>query len=463
MIIYESRTWLGPLTHWLGTVLPEVAVPIVCVAIWSYVVYVAQLNHPYLAINVGNGDKILGAFVTFFLVFRTNQAYRRYWNSNNVLRELALNCRELHQQFIVYTKGGQRAKKKDVDSWERLATTAKTDATRLLLAFCVTFKMHSRMAYDGYMLGEIEAEKKQQVDFDVARLRGLLSLQEWTIVKNMVRISDKPTYTMTPTGPVETYEVETSIHSRASHAIVFWLRNLINLISLNAKGWGWVERSLNLSDGSLQRLLKAFEAMDQNICTPLPLPYCHLCKCLMFTYVIFYPVVGVTPEQGLVANITIPCIISLAMFGLEVISMEIEDPFGEDPNDFDVMRIISSIEGSIFEMMRDRNDPAFANFAKMHAPAEYTDCDYFIALRSERSAVIGLMPGCSSSEREMDGARKSILQGAQFARKIYTSQEDYQPLMMRSAKRVEGGGSSSASGSVDRTQPLWQPTRRGKK
>ena len=66
--------------------------------------------------------------------------------------------------------------------------------------------------------------------------------------------------------------------------------------------------------------------MDQNITTPLPLPYCHLCKILMFIFLSVFPLVGIHADQGLYLNVIVPCIIAVAMFGIESISMEIEDP-----------------------------------------------------------------------------------------------------------------------------------------
>lgn len=412
MIVYDNRSWLGSLVHVRGTAIPNIILPVLVVGIWSYFVYCLQVAFPEtLKFNVESAHKILGAFVSFFLIFRTNQAYNRYWHCNDCLKEIQVSVRELHQQFLVYNKGGILGKEKDKGSWETHATQAKTDATRYVLAYCVAFKLHSRIAYDGYMMGEIDDEKKAQIDCDRARLRGLLSAEEFGIVDNMLRINHVPK--TGGLGLAAIYEVSTEVSCRACHIMLFFLRCLAFQCALKNKTWGWLERCLNLADGSIGKMMRAFEEMDQNITTPLPLPYCHLCKTLMFIFLMVFPMVGVTAEDGLMLNVLCPTVIATAMFGLESISMEIEDPFGDDDNDFDVMRTVSAIEGSIYEVMHCRNDPTIDNFTWIQAPESgaYKDVVSFLALKTEQSAAIAMMQGAVSAHGGSNGGTVNDRQG----------------------------------------------------
>lgn len=402
MIVYDNRSWLGSIGHVRGTAIPNIVLPVACVAFWSYIIYLAQVEWPeYLVFDVASAHKILGAFVSFFLIFRTNQAYNRYWHCNDCLKEIQVSTRELHQQFLVYNKGGCLGKEKDKPNWETQATQAKTDATRYVLAYCVAFKLHSRIAYDGYMMGEIDSEKKAQIDCDRARLRGLLSAEEFSIVDNMLRINHIPKGGGTLGIGGSVYEVSTDVSCRACHIMLFFLRCLAFQCALRSKTWGWLERCLNLSDGSIGKMMRAFEEMDQNITTPLPLPYCHLCKTLMFIFLLVFPIVGVSADDGLMLNVLCPTVIATAMFGLESISMEIEDPFGDDDNDFDVMRTVAAIEGSIYEVMHCRNDPTIDNFCWIQAPEDgaYKDCTTFLALKTEQSAAVAMMQGAVLAQR----------------------------------------------------------------
>merc|ERR1719428_2590784 len=140
--------------------------PVFFIMAWSTIVYSAQSRFPDILTgwHMKTPFVLLGKFVSFFLIFRTNGAYSRYWASNGVLKDVQVASRELHQQYIVYVKGGREAdNEKDREQWEALAMRCKTDATRYLLAFCAAFKLHSRMAFEGYLQGAIDPEIAEQI------------------------------------------------------------------------------------------------------------------------------------------------------------------------------------------------------------------------------------------------------------------------------------------------------------
>lgn len=391
MIVYDHNSWLGSLLRLQGTVTCGIFIPVLCVGIWSYVIQIIATIYPPicdLSGDVTSTHKMLGTFVSFFLIFRTNQAYQRYWHCNETLKLIMIGARELHAQFLVYIKGGRNVKS-DPDKFElfeSIAGQAKQDAVRYILAYCTAFKLHTRIAYTGYHEGEIDEEEKEQVDFDRARLRGLLTAEEFSIIDNVLRVCDEPLIRG------EAYPVSTEVACRACHVMIFFLRSLCGRVSAASHDWGWFERCLNLVDVGIAGLMRAFEEMDQNITTPLPLPYCHLCKWLMFLYLFFYPIACHVPHQGMLVNTVTAMIIGVAMCGIEAISMEIEDPFGDDDNDFDVMRIISGIEDSIYEaMLMKDGDPAAWGW--IQSPAAYRHCERFMVLQSEASAVLARMPG----------------------------------------------------------------------
>lgn len=383
----------------------EIFQPVACVGIWTGIIIVIATG-PYpevceLSKDMTTTHKMLGAFVSFFLIFKTNQAYIRYWRCNATLKLVQITTRDLHQQFLIYLKGGRSFKNKDeakFELMEKRAVQARIDATRYIMAYCVAFKLHSRIAYDGYEEGDIDAEKKQQVDFDRARLRGLLSAEEFAIVNNVMLLCDEPLI------DGKAYPVGQEVAIRACHVVEFFLRSLCARVSRACEHWGWFERCLNLVDNGIAGLVRAFEEMDQNITTPLPLPYCHLCRWLMAIYFLTYPFACSKPSEGIAVNVFTASVIAVAMFGIEAISMEIEDPYGDDHNDFDVMRIISAIEDSLYEAMvlqggvdHDRGHEV-SHFTWIRAPAEYLGCNHFLAIHSEVDAVLQMMPTASIRE-----------------------------------------------------------------
>jgi predicted membrane chloride channel (bestrophin family) len=128
MIVYDHNTWLGSLTRIRGTVMSSIFIPVVLVGAWAWIVLVIA-NGPYPAIcqlskDVTSTHKMLGTFVSFFLIFRTNQAYIRYWQCNETLKLIQIGTRELHSQFLIYMKGGHSVKGKDDAAYQKMERTA---------------------------------------------------------------------------------------------------------------------------------------------------------------------------------------------------------------------------------------------------------------------------------------------------------------------------------------------------
>lgn len=354
--------------------------------------------------HVQVGYLLMGKFVSFLLIFRANGAYVRYWGSSTTIKEVETSSRELHMMYLVYIRGGldydEQPKSEEARrELQAKGTRIKTDATRLILAFLVSFKMHTRLAWEGYLRGSVTREVVEQVSIDRARLRGLLTADEFEALDKLTLVSEIKI-------PVEKnifrkycckrnhFKVNTETRCRMCDAILYLLICLnLHASSPQNKAWGWIERTLNLADSRCKFMRHGFESMDQNISIPLPLPYQHLCKWMMFSFLLGFPLIMETYSDGLMINIIAMAAISVAMFGIETIGMEIEDPFGDDANDLNTMRMIEQVETAMFEMMLCRGEAALQNFAWVKAPDEYLDCARFLCLVSERQRVLSMIAG----------------------------------------------------------------------
>lgn len=457
MIVYSTGTWFGPFAHVSGTVLPGIFFPVLSVAIWAYVVSYLQKTDPEVwAVDMGVGNKVLGGFVTFFSIFRMQQAFNRYWISNGCLKEIQVVSRELHQQMTVYPKGGALAKKpEERDAWEQAATDAKADGTRYIMAFCIAFKLHTRIAYCGYCQGFVSQDTMTQVDCDRARLRGLLTHEEFAIVDNMIKIERRLTRRGL-FGPFE-HRASTEPACRPCHVLIFLMRSVSFQSSVENKTWGWLERSLNLTDVQITKLMHAFEEMDQACITPLPLPYSHLGKWLLMVFMFLFPIVGLSHEDGYVMKVFWSILISAAMFGVETISMELENPFGEGLNDFDTMRIIASIEGSIWNLLTVRNDPCLDSFDWIQSCDEYDHCDSFICLRDSVPAVLEMMPGATNTHKASKAAETmgSVMENGHW-HLSHGPPMDTQPWQVQNAQGSQNGMLGYCVPEKNAREPEWR-------
>merc|ERR1712232_812526 len=124
---------------------------------------------------------------------------------------------------------------------------------------------------------------------------------------------------------------------------------------MGSQPWGLKDRFVPGLAGLLTSLQHSFEMTHQIITTPLPLPYANLCKTLLSIFLLSMPFF-VDYRLGWFANTVIPAIISLALMGIDAIATELENPFGDDANDLDLLEGIHVLEREAMETLRLSGD-----------------------------------------------------------------------------------------------------------
>jgi ion channel-forming bestrophin family protein len=110
------------------------------------------------------------------------------------------------------------------------------------------------------------------------------------------------------------------------------------------------EQRLQLLDANLTALNDALGGAERILKTPIPFAYAQHIKIFVVLFCFSSPFVmadvmgwATPPASGLLA---------LALFGIDEIGVEIEDPFGDDPNDLPLDAIGTGIENAVAELTR---------------------------------------------------------------------------------------------------------------
>jgi len=341
----------------------------VLVGVGSMVIFAAQVEFSW-HLDVA-GIHILGTIVGFLLIFRSSNAFKTYTESARIITAFTCATADLLTAGVCYLRGAENG--------DQVVTAklreAKTMVARLLLGYCVLFKLHSRIAYSGYMLGAIDDDVKIQVDFDMLRLRGLLTDEHYKQVQKALGLTFDATH-VKQCGVQRMWRVTQETMPRPALPLIAALRCCF--LSMAGTPAGYAERVLQITDPQLTNLLNIYAAMVEQVGTPLPLPYCHLCRMLMVMFLLVYAT-HIDPDMGFVANVVIPVTVSLAMLGIDAIASEIEDPFGDDPNDFELMPVIRRMELEVLMAMQMGVAPEAANdFVWVPAPAQYEEVEEFL-------------------------------------------------------------------------------------
>ena len=284
-----NRQWLRGLLQIKGSVIPAIWPRVLlCSAFGTLVSWFYMLGAPISKPGIGNIVPTL--VLGLLLVFRTNTAYDRFWEGRKTWGGIINTSRNIARQIWVF-----------VEEQTPQNRVEKQAILRLVVAFAISTKLHLR--------GESVNDE----------LEGLLSPAQYEKLKTMnhpplevvVWINDY-LHAQHQRGCLHIYQVS---------AIVELLNKLVDSL------------------GSCERILK----------TPLPAAYSiHLAQ-LLLIYCLILPF-QLVADLGWLTGLSIG-LISFTLLGIEEIGLEIENPFGRDPNDLPLDTICSTMQRNIEDLM----------------------------------------------------------------------------------------------------------------
>ena len=137
----------------------------------------------------------------------------------------------------------------------------------------------------------------------------------------------------------------------SSHLPLAIARHVTTLVVL-AKDRNLID-GLQLSslDHNLQLLVDYCGACERIRSTPLPYPYAVHLRRILIAYCFTLPL-ALVADYGW-GTIPATLLIAYALFGIEEIGVEIENPFGDTTNDLPLQALCLSIEATLSELMED--------------------------------------------------------------------------------------------------------------
>lgn len=224
------------------------------------------------------------------LVFRTNTAYDRFWEGRKAWGKLVNDTRNLARQiWVVISEKSERDR------------ADKIEALHLLVAFSVAMKTHLRQETLG---SEIET----------------LILPEHFI--RLKGIQNPPLRVAFWIGDYLQHQYQ---RDRIKIHQLTEMQNLLN---------GLVDCL-----GACERILK----------TPMPVAYAIHLKQLLLLYCLSLPFQVVENLVWWTAPVVV--LISFTLFGIEAIGIEIENPFGRDPNDLPLDAICETMLKNVQDLI----------------------------------------------------------------------------------------------------------------
>lgn len=285
----EKLKWFGVLLHFRASVLPAIFPRVgVCGLFALLISWLHYLKYP---VALPSLSLVVPSIVLgLLLVFRTNTAYERFWEGRKLWGALTNTTRNFTRTIWVAIQ------EKTIQDQEK-----KREAMRLVVAFAVATKLHLR---------------SEPVNEEVAALIGA---DRYEKLKKM----NHP--------PLE---------------IAFWLGDYLQ----DKFNKGCIDAyQLTALYKFLDSLVDVLGGCERILKTPIPLAYSIHLKQLLMLYCLTLPF-QVVRDAGW-WSVIIVSLISFAVFGIEEIGIEIENPFGHDANDLPLDTICNNMKKNLEDLM----------------------------------------------------------------------------------------------------------------
>jgi putative membrane protein len=308
-VAIERKRWFQTAFQLKGSVVPAVmGRTLLCGAFGLMISALAAAG--FVVSLSGVVSLIPNIVLGLLLVFRTNTAYERFWEGRKCWGTLINTVRNLARQIWIAVEA------RTPDDRQQ-----KEAVLRMLVAFSVAMKLHLR---------------QEPVNEELA---ALLPANQYFKLKTM----NNP--------PLE---------------VAFWIgdylqrqhgRNQLNIFQLNAMH-ELLDIMVNML-GACERILR----------TPIPLAYVIHLKQLLLLYCLSLPFQMVA-ALGWWTGLAV-ALISFTLFGIEEIGIEIENPFGHDPNDLPLDTICATMLRNIEDLIT--LTPASEQHREQFRQSERTD------------------------------------------------------------------------------------------
>jgi predicted membrane chloride channel (bestrophin family) len=146
---------------------------------------------------------------------------------------------------------------------------------------------------------------------------------------------------------------------------------------------------------TVEGFMDAWYGMRKFLTTPVPFPLIQMTRTLVLIYVFTLPLIFLKEDPGhlLFEHCAIIFLLTYGFVGLELVSIELDDPFGTDANDFDCVAYAHVVFEDTYLMIYDTDGAEYADRVRhrMHSVKQ----SYNNRSVSERAQLLSLHEECS--------------------------------------------------------------------
>ncbi len=295
MVDYQPKSFFSIVFQVRGSVVP-ILVPriVLCAAAGGLASYLFW-RYGFKIPSIAH--TLLGVALGLLLVFRTNASYDRFWEGRKLFGALVNRSRDIARQAASYVEGDDPA-----------AKSARREIRHKVVMLYALLRQYLRAERDLTSLGVSLSDDERE------------ALEKAAVRPNL-----------------------------AAH----WLTE--ELVK-SAREGRLTEERLKLMDQNVSAILDCWGGAERIMKTPIPFAYAQHIKSFLTLFCFSAPFAMVDTMKGYTAIAA--GILAFGMFGIDEIGVEIEDPFGYDPNDLPLDAIGFRIDEDTKLILTHRDPPS---------------------------------------------------------------------------------------------------------
>uniref|UniRef100_A0A7S3P5P1 Bestrophin homolog n=1 Tax=Amphora coffeiformis TaxID=265554 RepID=A0A7S3P5P1_9STRA len=331
-VIYDEDDHLGVMFQLYGSVWPRVLPWCIAVMAVTYL-FIYLRNHGIVDLTIADstGHNFMSILVSFLVVTRVTITYNRFMEARNHLKDLFYSCRELIQYTCILTNQNTSD---EAQLWRQDVAYRTIVCLRLAMA-AVEHRSTGISAWDVLP------------DADHATVPLMLNMQDEG-AKNYHPPDDVvPIMRALRHGP-------RSVEDENFRAPIIYAMNLREALTrprsdakiFAQRDWH-VNETLKLLAITSQ-FMSAYHGLKKLAVTPFPFPLIQLNRIFLFAWCFSLPLVLIHDNDTMVETLVLVFFTTFGFMGLEYANIELDDPFGDDPNDFPSTRWAESVYEDVY-------------------------------------------------------------------------------------------------------------------
>lgn len=332
---YDSSDHMAVITQLHGSILPKVIPCCILNCLLTFLVFAMQQNAnnpdndsllrflPAVDLTFSDqGHTFMSVMVSFLVVTRITIAYNRFIEARNFLDKAMISCREFIQHSICFTRYDHS---KGAQDWR--AELARRSIVLLRTLVCI-----------------LEYPSKQEDVLNAAAKATAHNYDENSASTTDLQFSSD-----------EVHALLISVggsNERTPMVLTIFLRTVI------ATHRDYLEKPIDPpKELRLYQLVSEFvtahHGLQKLANTPFPFPLVQMTRTFLFLWVFTLPMALGNDMNKCIPLLFIMFVITYGFIGLEYVAIELDDPFGDDPNDFDVRGLSEVVFDDIYIAIHD--------------------------------------------------------------------------------------------------------------